>query len=260
MTFDWVAIVAGAGVGLIVGLTGVGGGSLMTPLLVSFFHLDKAVAIGTDLWFAGLTKVSGSVAHHRENHVDYHIMKKLLWGSMPATVATMIYMHASGIHRSKDGPLTYALASALVLTAVTVAFRPVWFKVGVWLERYVTRHTRPGLTVLSGAILGVLVSLSSIGAGALGATLILLLYPRLDMKRLVGTDIAHAVPLTIVAGIGHASLGNVHWNLLIELLIGSIPGIWVGAKLTKHLPEKITRFALCLCLLFAAYKMIFPSK
>ncbi len=255
MDLSVVAIVAGAGVGLIVGLTGVGGGSLMTPLLVSVFHLDKAVAIGTDLWFAGLTKVSGSVAHHREHHVDYHIMNKLLWGSIPATVGTLAFMHVSGIHKANNSTLTYALATALVLTAITVAFRPVWFRVGMWLERFITRERRGVLTVLCGAVLGVLVSLSSIGAGALGATLILLLYPRLDMKRLVGTDIAHAVPLTIVAGIGHASLGNVHWPLLIELLLGSIPGIWVGAKLTKHLPEKITRFALCLCLLFAAFKM-----
>ena len=115
MTDASLYIAAGALVGALVGLTGVGGGSLMTPLLVSFFHLDKAIAIGTDLWFAGLTKVSGSVAHHRENHVDYHIMKKLLWGSMPATVATMVYMHASGIHKSKDNPLAYALGIALVL-------------------------------------------------------------------------------------------------------------------------------------------------
>lgn len=257
--FDWTAIAAGAGVGLIVGLTGVGGGSLMTPLLISVFHLDKAVAIGTDLWFAGLTKVSGSVAHHREGHVDYHITKKLLLGSIPASIATMVFMHMEGISKSRDSTLAYALGIALLLTAITVAFRPVWHRVGMWLERWITRERRPAITVLCGAILGVLVSLSSIGAGALGATMILLLYPRLDMKRLVGTDIAHAVPLTIVAGIGHASLGNVEWILLIELLAGSIPGIWVGAKLTKQLPETITRFALCICLVIAARKILLTA-
>ena len=257
--FDWTAIAAGAGVGLIVGLTGVGGGSLMTPLLISVFHLDKAVAIGTDLWFAGLTKVSGSVAHHREGHVDYHITKKLLLGSIPASIATMVFMHLEGISKSRDSTLAYALGIALLLTAITVAFRPVWHRVGIWLERWITRERRPAITVLCGAILGVLVSLSSIGAGALGATMILLLYPRLDMKRLVGTDIAHAVPLTIVAGIGHASLGNVEWVLLIELLAGSIPGIWVGAKLTKQLPETITRFALCICLVIAARKILLTA-
>ena len=257
--FDWTAIAAGAGVGLILGLTGVGGGSLMTPLLISVFHLDKAVAIGTDLWFAGLTKVSGSVAHHREGHVDYHITKKLLLGSIPASIATMVFMHMEGISKSRDSTLAYALGIALLLTAITVAFRPVWHRVGMWLERWITRERRPAITVLCGATLGVLVSLSSIGAGALGATMILLLYPRLDMKRLVGTDIAHAVPLTIVAGIGHASLGNVEWVLLIELLAGSIPGIWVGAKLTKQLPETITRFALCICLVIAARKILLTA-
>lgn len=259
MNFDWTAIAAGAGVGSIVGLTGVGGGSLMTPLLISVFGLDKAVAIGTDLWFAGLTKVSGSVAHHREGHVDYHITKKLLMGSIPATILTMVAMHVFDIHKSKGSTLAYALGIALLLTAVTVAFRPVWHRVGIWLERWITRERRPALTVLCGAILGVLVSLSSIGAGALGATMILLLYPRLDMKRLVGSDIAHAVPLTIVAGIGHASLGNVNWTLLIELLVGSIPAIWVAAKLTKHLPETITRFALCACLVLAAKKVLLTA-
>src|SRR5574343_1026717 len=189
MMLDWTAIAAGAGVGLIVGLTGVGGGSLMTPLLISVFGLDKAIAIGTDLLFAGLTKVSGSIAHHREDHVDYHITKKLLIGSIPATIATMVFMHVEGIKKSGDNMLAYALGIALLLTAVTVAFRPVWYRVGIWLERWITRETRPALTVLCGAILGVLVSLSSIGAGALGATMILLLYPRLDMKRLVGSDI-----------------------------------------------------------------------
>jgi uncharacterized protein len=259
MNFDWTAIAAGAGVGSIVGLTGVGGGSLMTPLLISVFGLEKAVAIGTDLWFAGLTKISGSVAHHREGHVDYHIVKKLLLGSIPATIATMFYMHMVGLTKRNDSMLSYALGIALLLTAVTVAFRPVWYHVGIWLERWITRERRPYLTVLCGAILGVMVSLSSIGAGALGATMILLLYPRLDMKRLVGSDIAHAVPLTIVAGIGHASLGNVNTTLLFELLIGSLPGIWVGAKLTKHLPETITRFALCICLVIAAKKVLLSA-
>lgn len=259
MFFDWTAVLAGAGVGLIVGLTGVGGGSLMTPLLISVFHLDRAVAIGTDLWFAGLTKVSGSVAHHREGHVDYRVTGLMLAGSIPAAIATMVYMHAVGLTRSGNSVLAYALGIALLLTAVTVAFRPAWHKVGVWLERWITPGRQPTLTVLCGLILGVLVSLSSIGAGAVGATMILLLYPRMPVRRLVGTDIAHAVPLTIVAGIGHASLGNVNWGLLVALLIGSLPGIWVGAKLTKHLPETITRFALCCCLVLAAQKVLLTA-
>lgn len=253
---DWLAIASGFGIGLIVGLTGVGGGSLMTPLLISVFNLEKAVAIGTDLWFASLTKVSGSVAHHRHGHVDYRITKLLLAGSIPGSIATMSYMHLVGLTKRADSALTVALGIALVLTAVTIIFRPVWHRLGLWLERWITPARQPWLTVLCGLILGVLVSLSSIGAGAVGATLILLMYPRLETRRLVGTDIAHAVPLTLVAGIGHATLGNVHWALLLELLIGSLPAIWIGARLTKMLPDSFTRLALCTSLLFAAKKVL----
>ena len=254
--FDPLTIAAGFGIGLIVGLTGVGGGSLMTPLLISVFHLDKAVAIGTDLWFAGLTKVSGSVAHHRHGHVDRRITGLLLAGSLPASMATLAYMHAVGLSKQADSALTYALGVALVLTAVTVALRPVWHRVGLWLERWITPQRQPVLTVLCGLILGVLVSLSSIGAGALGATMILLIYPRLSTARLVGTDIAHAVPLTLVAGAGHAALGNVNWLILIELLMGSLPAIWLGAQLTRTLPDTLTRFALGVSLLMAARKVL----
>lgn len=230
-TMEWLPIAAGFGIGLIVGITGVGGGSLMTPLLISVFNLEKAVAIGTDLWFAGLTKVSGSIAHHRHGHVDYRITGWLLAGSIPASIATTAWMHMVGITKQADSMLSYALGIALVLTAVTIIFRPVWHRVGLWLEQFITPPRQTGLTLLCGLILGVLVSLSSIGAGALGATMILLLYPRLPTARLVGTDIAHAVPLTLVAGIGHATLGNVHWMLLIELLVGSVPAIWLGARI-----------------------------
>jgi uncharacterized membrane protein YfcA len=168
----------------------------------------------------------------------------------------MVYMHQVGLTKAENAALTYALGIALVLTAITVILRPVWHRVGLWLERWITPSRQPTLTVLCGLILGVLVSLSSIGAGAVGATLILLMYPRLETRRLVGTDIAHAVPLTIVAGIGHAALGNVHWLLLIELLLGSLPAIWLGARLTKMLPDTITRLALCTSLLFAAKKVL----
>ncbi|MEY8689896.1 MAG: sulfite exporter TauE/SafE family protein [Leptothrix sp. (in: b-proteobacteria)] len=256
LALHWMPIASGFGIGLIVGVTGVGGGSLMTPLLISVFHLDKAVAIGTDLWFAGLTKVSGSVAHHRHGHVDYKITTLLLAGSIPASIATTAYMHLVGLTKRADSALTYALGVALLLTAVTIVFRPVWFKIGLWLERWITPQRQPGLTVLCGLILGVLVSLSSIGAGAVGATLILLMYPRMETRRLVGTDIAHAVPLTLVAGIGHATLGHVEWTLLLELLVGSMPAIWLGARLTKMLPDLFTRFALCGSLLLAAKKVL----
>ena len=243
-------------VGAIIGVTGVGGGSLMTPLLLSAFRLSPAVAIGTDLWFAALTKMSGSVAHARHGHVKWRITGLLLAGSVPASVATVALMHATGLSKGAMSTLTLSLGVALLLTAVVVAFKKSWQALGLRLERYIPESRKPLLTVLSGVLLGVLVSLSSIGAGAIGATLILLIYPRLEARYIVGSDIAHAVPLTLVAGIGHATLGNVAWLLLVPLLIGSIPGIWLGAQLTRRLPDGAVRALLCGSLLLAGWKVI----
>ncbi|UZD56233.1 sulfite exporter TauE/SafE family protein [Caldimonas aquatica] len=253
---DWIAVISGFGVGAIVGMTGVGGGSLMTPLLISVFKLNPAVAIGTDLWFAALTKISGSVAHQRHGNVDYRIAGLLLAGSIPATLAMIGLMHATGITKGWASALTLSLGIALLLTAVTVAYKQAWHRVALKLQRWLPEHRKPALTVAAGAILGVLVSLSSIGAGAIGATLILFLYPRLEARRLVGTDIAHAVPLTLVAGIGHASLGHVDWPLLAALLMGSVPGIWIGAQLTRRMPDRLVRGLLCVSLVTAGLKVI----
>ena len=253
---DLIAILSGFGVGAIVGMTGVGGGSLMTPLLLSVFKLSPAVAIGTDLWFACITKVAGSASHHRAGHVDWRITALLLAGSIPASMATVALMHTTGITKGWASALTFSLGIALLLTAVTVAFRQTWHAVGLRLQRWIPEHRKPLLTVLCGLLLGVLVSLSSIGAGAIGATLIMLLYPKLPSHKIVGTDIAHAVPLTLVAGIGHATLGHVDWVLLGSLLIGSIPGIWIGSQLTRKMPERIVRTLLCLALVTAGVKVI----
>ena len=253
---DWIAIASGFGVGAIVGLTGVGGGSLMTPLLLTVFKLNPAVAIGTDLWFAAITKTVGSASHHRSGHVNWRITALLLAGSIPASLATISLMHFTGITKGWASTLTFSLGIALLLTAVTVAYKQIWQAVGLRLDRWIPASRKPALTVLCGLVLGVLVSLSSIGAGAIGATLIMLLYPHLESHKVVGTDIAHAVPLTLVAGIGHATLGHVDWTLLGALLIGSIPGIWIGAQLTRKIPEKIIRFLLCGSLITAGLKVI----
>jgi uncharacterized membrane protein YfcA len=253
---DWLAVVSGFGVGAIVGMTGVGGGSLMTPLLISVFKLNPAVAIGTDLWFAAITKTSGSIAHHRHGQVDYRITGLLLLGSIPGAIATIALMHYTGVTKGWASALTFSLGIALLLTALTVAYKQAWHRVALRLQRWLPEHRKPALTVLAGLILGVLVSLSSIGAGAIGATLILFLYPQLETRRLVGTDIAHAVPLTLVAGIGHATLGHVDWGLLAALLLGSIPGIWIGAQLTRKMPDRLVRALLCVSLVTAGLKVI----
>ena len=253
---DGIAIASGLGVGLIVGITGVGGGSLMTPLLLSVFKLNPAVAIGTDLWFASLTKMSGSVAHARHGHVNWAIVRRMLSGSIPASIVTVALMHQTGVTKGWASALTFSLGIALLLTAVVVAFKQSWQPLGLKLERWIPESRKPALMVALGLILGVLVSLSSIGAGAIGATLILLIYPRMQARDIVGTDIAHAVPLTLVAGIGHASLGNVDWSLLVSLLIGSLPGIWLGAQLTRRLPDGAVRSLLFVSLLMAGWKVI----
>src|SRR5512146_2904505 len=232
----WIAIASGFGVGAVVGITGVGGGSLMTPLLMSVFGLHPAAAIGTDLWFAAITKSSGALAHSCHGGVDRTILLRLLAGSIPAALATLGLMALTALTKAWAGTLGVALGVALLLTAVTVAYKQAWHAIGLRLERWLPEARKPALTVAAGVLLGVLVSLSSIGAGAIGATLILLLYPRLPARRLVGTDIAHAVPLTLVAGIGHAWLGHVEWSLLAALLAGSVPGIWLGARLVQQLP------------------------
>jgi uncharacterized membrane protein YfcA len=253
---DLIAILSGFGIGAIVGMTGVGGGSLMTPLLLSVFKLNPAVAIGTDLWFACITKTAGSASHHLSGHVNWRITALMLAGSIPASIGTVALMHYTGITKGWAHALTFSLGIALLLTAVTVAYKQAWHAVGLRLERWLPESRKPALTLACGLILGVLVSLSSIGAGAIGATLIMLIYPRLPSHKIVGTDIAHAVPLTLVAGIGHATLGNVDWVLLGSLLIGSIPGIWIGSQLTRKMPEKVVRTLLCLALVTAGIKVI----
>lgn len=249
------AVAAGFAVGLIVGLTGVGGGSLMTPLLITVFRLPAPVAIGTDLWFAAVTKSGGAWAHWRHGHVDLRLVGRLLAGSVPAAVLTLAAMGYFGLGKGFATSMTLGLAIALLTTAVVVAFRPSWQRVGLALERWLPEAHKPALTVASGVLLGVLVSITSIGAGAIGATLLLLLYPRLDAKRIVGSDIAHAVPLTLVAGIGHTLLGHVDWWLLGQLLVGSLPGIYLGAQLTRRLPDGAVRALLCASLLMAGWKV-----
>ena len=249
------ALASGFAVGCIVGLTGVGGGSLMTPLLIGAFRLPPVVAIGTDLWFAAITKSGGTIAHHRLGTVDYRVAGLLLAGSVPAALAVIAWMHAGGAKWS-HGTMSVALGIALILTASVLMVRPAWQRLGLQLERILHGRRRAAVTVTSGVLLGVLVTLSSVGAGAIGATLIVLLHPRLGTARTVGTDIAHAVPLTLVAAIGHASLGHVHWTLLASLLAGSLPGIWLGARLASALPERIVRTALCASLVTAGVKVI----
>ncbi|MGD0640089.1 MAG: sulfite exporter TauE/SafE family protein [Roseiarcus sp.] len=233
---------SGLVVGALVGFTGVGGGALMTPLLVLAFGIHPATAVGTDLLYAGLTKISGSAVHALNDAVDWRVVRRLASGSAPAAALTLVALsHFGKDSKSVSEVITTVLGFALILTAVVLLFR-------AWLLRALAQRLDSLddrrialLTVLLGAALGVVVSISSVGAGAIGVTALLTLYPKLPTVRIVGSDIVHAVPLTLIAGAGHWWIGSVDWALLASLLIGSIPGIAVGSALASRVPDRVLR-------------------
>jgi len=254
---DWPYTLTGFFVGLIVGVTGVGGGSLMTPLLVLLFGVAPVTAVGTDLLFAALTKAGGAWAHARRGNVDWRIVGWLAAGSVPASAVTLVLLHLFVPHPDRLSAIVSAgLGIALILTACALVFRE---KLHAWAARRapagIDGRSTSRQTFVVGAILGVLVTVSSVGAGALGVTALFFLYPGLAAARIVGTDIAHAVPLTLVAGLGHAAAGAVDWQLLVALLTGSLPGIWLGSSLSQKIPERVLRTALAAMLLLIGGKL-----
>ncbi len=251
--------VSGFVVGLLVGLTGVGGGSLMTPLLVLLFGFKPATAVGTDLLYAAITKSGGSWVHHRHDNIDWTITGRLASGSIPAAALTLLLLALLGVQGQKVmGLISVVLGIALLLTAASLVFRQRLLNLAARRANsagFAQRHVA-GMTVAVGAIVGVLVTISSVGAGALGVTALTFLYPQLATRRIVGSDIAHAVPLTLVAGLGHWWLGTVDLVLLVSLLIGSLPGIALGAHFAVKAPEPALRGLLASVLLLVGGKLI----
>jgi uncharacterized membrane protein YfcA len=249
-------MVAGFLVGALVGLTGVGGGSLMTPLLVLLFRFHPGTAVGTDLLYASATKTVGTAVHGASRTVDWAIVGRMAMGSVPASVASLYVLYALGIHGVSTAKLiTVVLGFALMATAVTLMFRN-------HIVAFVAAHfpepkarTTAYLTTLLGAILGVLITISSVGAGAIGVTVLIMLYPRMAMSRVVGSDIAHAVPLTLIAGLGHWWLGTVNFGLLGSLLTGSIPGIMIGSYFAARTSDRVLRPLLATTLLLVGFGM-----
>ena len=241
-------------------MTGVGGGALMSPILVLLFGVAPAAAVGTDLWFAALTKLSGSVVHHRKGRVDWQVLRRLWLGSLPASMVALAWLHAGGASQMKNGVILNALGGVLALTALAVLFSMQTHALGLALRAKAPesfKRAQPGLTVVAGVILGVLVTLTSVGAGALGAVMLLYLYPfRTKPARLVGTDIVHAIPLTLIAGSGHLMMGNVELSLLGNLLLGSIPGIFIGSLIGAKAPEKVLRGAISTVLMGVGFKLL----
>jgi uncharacterized membrane protein YfcA len=256
---DWLYTLSGFAVGAIVGFTGVGGGSLMTPLLVLVFGVAPVTAVGTDLLFAALTKTGGAWAHARRGNVDWKIVGRLAAGSIPASAVTLLLLHVFvPDHGKLSAIVSAALGVALILTAGALLYRE---KLHAWAARRAIAQAKEASTarrtMTVGAILGVLVTVSSVGAGALGVTALFFLYPSLAAARIVGADIAHAVPFTLVAGLGHAAAGAVDWQLLVALLIGSLPGIWLGSALSQKIPERLLRTALAGMLVLIGGKLAF---
>jgi len=250
-------IVAGFVVGMLVGLTGVGGGSLMTPILVLFFHIKPALAVGTDLLYASVTKSAGILAHGKLGNIEWKIVRHLAYGSVPASILTTLNLkHMDIASDAAVNSIKFWLGIALLVTSLSVLFRNQ-LRTFSKTEHLINAKWTPYLTVILGIILGFLVTLTSVGAGALGVTALLIIYPNRSINTIIGSDIAHAVPLTLVAGLGHASIGTVDYGLLGTLLLGSVPGIWVGSHLSSKVAEHWVRIALAMILIFVGLKLVF---
>jgi uncharacterized membrane protein YfcA len=255
-------VFAGFFVGMVVGLTGVGGGSLMTPLLIFFFGVKPYLAVGTDLLFAAFTKLGGTASLARQRLVPWRVVGQLCAGSIPASLLTLTVLHRIGpASPAAQAVMTSTLGVALLLTAAAMFFKAVRGKQAPRSVAHAeldqaTRARHWSLPVLFGAVIGTLVTLTSVGAGAIGVTVLLILFPRLPLPRIVAADIAYAVPLTLVAGLGHASLGSVDWSLLVKLLAGSLPGIWLGSRLMNRTPERVIRSILSVLLAWAGTKLV----
>jgi uncharacterized membrane protein YfcA len=254
---DLLYVASGLFVGLLVGQTGVGGGSLMTPLLVLLFGIHPATAVGTDLLYASVTKTVGSAVHGANHTVDWRLVRRLAAGSLPACAVTLLILsrvNPMGAHASELLSLT--LGIVLVGTAISIMLRPqVIALLAPRLEKLSPRRIAL-LTTLTGAIVGVLVSITSIGAGAIAVTAMFALYPHLPARTLVGSDIVHAVPLTLLAGVGHLIMGSVNAHLLAVLLCGSIPGVLIGSFLAAIVPDIVTRPLLATVLAIVGLRLV----
>ena len=226
----------------------------MTPLLVLLFGVHPATAVGTDLLHAAITKTCGTYVHARAGRVDWRITGLLAAGSLPAAAATLAGLHYFTGSLGDTKIITRTLAVALLLTATALAMRPVLRRLSRTHELPSERH--PAFTVLAGAALGFLVSISSVGAGALGVTALIFFYPHLKMGRVVASDLAHAVPLTLLAGLGHWMFGSVDWRLLLSLVVGSLPGIYLGSQFVGRVPEPALRALLAAVLILVGIKLV----
>ncbi len=262
---ELIHIVAGALVGLVIGLTGVGGGSLMTPILMLGFGIPPAIAVGTDLLYAALTKCSGVYFHHKNHTVDWKIVLLMGSGSIPCSIITIsILEHLKEQGFNYDGIIILTLSVMLILTSFIILIKKrliAFIHANHAESRLVSsiKKFRPQITFLCGCLLGCVVTLSSVGAGAIGAAILFLLYPNKSSISVVGTDLAHAVPLTAIAGLGHLHFGSIDFSLLLGLLAGGIPAIYLGSMIGKKLPDNILRPLIALLLLAIGIRLMFTQ-
>lgn len=245
--------VAGLIVGLLIGLTGVGGGSLMTPILILLFGIHPSTAVGTDLLFAASTKTAGTLIHGARHAIEWRIVGLLAAGSLPGAALTLVVLAHLGIHGPAAGHATVRLLAVMLLfTAIALVLKPWLMRASAGFQGQpsvsIAGRFTPGLTIGIGVVIGVLVTACSVGAGVLGTVALLVFYPQLPIARVVGSDIAHAVPLTLLAGVGHWWLGTVDFGLLLPLLAGSLPGIVLGSYGVKMIPESAMRGLLAVVL------------
>ncbi len=259
---DYSLTIAGFFVGFIIGMTGVGGGSLMTPILVLGFGIKPTIAVGTDLLYAAITKSGGVFVHHKHGNIQWEIVCLLSIGSIPASICSIfIIKHLNNAGINYDNLIMTTLSIALILTALFLITRNQLHKLSV-KEKFTAikvlhRKLRKPVTIFAGVLIGILVTLSSVGAGVIGAAFLFFLYPRSKTIQIIATDLAHAIPITAIAGMGHAHIGTVDYFLLGSLIIGSLPGIYLGSHFGTFLPDKIMRPLLASMLLIIGVRLVY---
>ena len=260
MTLDTfgIFIAAGAAIGFCIGCTGIGGGSLMMPVLLSM-GIPPQVAVGTDLLYASITKCTAVVSHQRQRNINWKTVALLLLGSIPASLITLYMLrHLQTASDINDALITRSLGTLLILTAMTLIFRSRLYRWANSHGSFLLRHAVL-LSVLTGIFLGICVTLSSVGAGVIGTALLMLIYARYPSRHMVGTDIAHAVPLTFIAGSGHMFMGGIDGYLLLALLLGSIPAVYFGASMSRRMPDRLLRSVLTVILLGMGIHYLWPA-
>jgi uncharacterized membrane protein YfcA len=256
LAFAW----AGLAVGIAVGATGVGGGSLMTPILILFYGISPTVAVGTDLLYASISKAFGVGLHVRNRSLDWKLVGWLSIGSVPAALLTLVFLHVQPQGKELDQMIKLVLAVAILVTAVfTLVQEPLLrlIKRSGRQPMALPDHWQRPLTVICGVAIGALVTISSVGAGVIGMMLLLLIYPKHPPIRLVGSDLAHAVIITAIAGLGHAGLGAINWPMLAALLVGAIPGIWIGTRIGFRLNALVLKKLIAALLIFVGSMMLY---